>query len=434
MNSFDLFRMAFQNLWRRKLRTFLTILGVVIGTTSIVVMLSLGLGMKASNQQLIEQMGDVTAITVTPLGADANPFGRSSTNTRSSTKKGVLNKNAIESFKKLDGVIATTPVKNLQIGINYRRFQTSAEIIGIDPAVMETMGYKVVEGRTLKNGDKMVAVFGGQIKGMFYDPKSPSGKNVQTDPMKDSYTISFQDYENKNPKKYPIKVVGVMSEQNFTTAFNIVMPISEVEKLEKLKPKLLDARPGSDKKLPAGTYNTVMVKVGDVKKVEAVQTAIKEMGFGTYSLKEEAKSFEQATNVLQAILGGIGGISLLVAAIGITNTMIMSIYERTREIGVMKVIGAAISDIKKLFLVEAGLIGLSGGIAGSIFSLLISLVLNTLFANSSMSSEFASKISIVPIWLIMAALIFSSAIGLVSGYLPAQRAMKLSALEAIRTE
>ena len=152
------------------------------------------------------------------------------------------------------------------------------------------------------------------------------------------------------------------------------------------------------------------------------------------------ESTKKQTRIFQAIFGGIGAISFLVAAIGITNTMIMSIYERTKEIGVMKVIGASISDIEKLFLTEAGFIGFFGGLAGIIFSFILSILFNIIakgFLLGMIGSDDMSldaKISIIPFWLVVFALIFSTFIGVIAGYLPAKRAMKLSALDAIRSE
>ena len=139
------------------------------------------------------------------------------------------------------------------------------------------------------------------------------------------------------------------------------------------------------------------------------------------------------------VLGCLAAISLLVAAIGITNTMIMSIYERTREIGIMKVLGCFISNIRVVFLMEAGMIGLLGGAIGTVISYIISAVMNTLgsdtFANMfGIYTDGSSPISIIPIWLVLLALAFSTIIGLISGFYPANRAVKISALEAIKNE
>ncbi len=147
-------------------------------------------------------------------------------------------------------------------------------------------------------------------------------------------------------------------------------------------------------------------------------------------------SMQKTMATIQAVLGGIGAVSLLVAALGITNTMIMSIYERTKEIGVMKVIGAALSDIGKIFLFEAGIIGTIGGLFGIAISYLASFVLNKLAMQfGGMGPDaIGSKISIIPLWLAVSSIMFTTIVGLVSGFYPARRAMKLSPLEAIRME
>lgn len=145
--------------------------------------------------------------------------------------------------------------------------------------------------------------------------------------------------------------------------------------------------------------------------------------------------------MIQAVLGGIGAISLLVAALGITNTMIMSIYERTREIGVMKVLGCLLTDIRQLFLWEAGIIGFTGGITGLLLSIGASLLLNRFggslggfLGGGSGPDGQPLPISVIPLWLSCSSVGFATLVGLVSGFAPANRAMKLSALEAIRSE
>jgi ABC-type antimicrobial peptide transport system permease subunit len=213
------------------------------------------------------------------------------------------------------------------------------------------------------------------------------------------------------------------------------MPIKEVQKLIKEKEKAENAKPQPGRQNES-QYQQINVKVNDMKNVQVVQDAIKAMGHEAYSLNDQLESMKKTAGIIQAVLGGIGAISLLVAAIGITNTMVMSIYERTKEIGVMKVIGASLKDIKRLFLFESALIGLLGGLLGVAFSYLLSFLVNKFggaFGNF-FGTGVDSKISIIPIWLVFAAMAFSTLIGVISGYYPARRAMNLSALEAIRTE
>lgn len=154
---------------------------------------------------------------------------------------------------------------------------------------------------------------------------------------------------------------------------------------------------------------------------------------------EYIQATKRMTKMVQALLGGIGSISLFIAAIGIANTMVMSIYERTKEIGIMKVIGAKVSDIKNIFLLEATLIGVMGGFVGVLFSYLISFSLNKV-VNVIIGSTIeelgvsAQKISSIPLWLVIGALTFSALIGLLAGYLPARRVLKIEPLKAIKSE
>ena len=139
--------------------------------------------------------------------------------------------------------------------------------------------------------------------------------------------------------------------------------------------------------------------------------------------------------MFQLALGGIGAITLLVAAIGIINTMVMSIYERTKEIAIMKVIGATFTDIRLLFLAEAGMIGFFGGVLGLGFSYTLSFIINQLsgdYMGNYMGTGEALHISLIPWWLALFAIAFSIMIGLLAGVYPANRAVKLSPIEAMR--
>ena len=180
-------------------------------------------------------------------------------------------------------------------------------------------------------------------------------------------------------------------------------------------------------------YNTIIVYVDNMDNVTAVQDIIKDMGYNTYSQAEWIESDMQILNIVQLVLGGIGAVALFVAAIGITNTMSMSIYERTKEIGIMKVIGCKISDIQFMFLAEAGFIGFIGGIIGVSISAVLSVVINWLIRTyaTEMGMQY---ISVIPPWLILVSIIFAVLIGMIAGFFPSLRAMKLSPLSAIRNE
>lgn len=443
MSNLDLVRMGVKNLWRRKLRTFLTVLGVIIGTSSIVVMLSLGFGLSQAFEDQISQWGSLTTINVYKKWQDP-----------SMPKNKIVNLDdaAVTAFKTLPNVEAVSPTLETYGVIKTGKYMTDVPIKGIVPDAMEAFGFEAAEGRLLNDNDELTIVFGGGMARNFYDPKSRIWREPKIDLMKDRFVLTLdqdmgfyrggrtymsQDEGGKKPnyKEYKIKVAGVLTEDNWETNYGVYMPLHEVQKLIKEKEKAENQKPQPGRQKETG-YQRVNVKVNDMKNVQAVQNSIKEMGYEAYSLNDQLETMKKTAGIIQMVLGGIGAISLLVAAIGITNTMVMSIYERTKEIGVMKVIGASLKDIKRLFLFESALIGVLGGAFGVGLSYILSFFVNKF--SSSFGNFFGtggeSKISIIPIWLIFAAMIFSALIGIISGYYPARRAMNLSALEAIRTE
>ena len=157
---------------------------------------------------------------------------------------------------------------------------------------------------------------------------------------------------------------------------------------------------------------------------------INAMGYQASSNAEWVQSMQKQYSYIQLVLGGIGAVSLLVAAIGITNTMMMSIYERTKEIGIMKVLGCDLRNIQLMFLMEAGYIGLIGGVVGLAFSGGISVIINRVVA--SMGNDMT--LSYIPPWLAGLALVFAVLVGMAAGFFPSLRAMRLSPLAAIRNE
>lgn len=467
MNKMDLIQMGLRNLWRRKTRTILTIIGVVIGTAAIVIMMSLGYGMNYSFQEQVAQMGSVSMIDVQQnYGGVMIDYatGQQTTNT---APAGTLDDAVIAEFKKIEGVQAATPFLDSYVRIVSGRYVMDTQLRGIDPEFMTAQGLKLQAGRLLQAGDEADVVFGAMTIQNFYNPKASNQQqmmmmmpqqgttvDLKVDVLQDRLTFTYdttygnrktpgevQTTGTKKPKLYKIKGVGILQQGQMDSDYMIYMDLDQLKAFIQDNGKYMKTSDPNYKQTLAQQlkYQSAKVKVSDLKYITDVQNKIKEMGFQTYSLNDVLESMKKTSGTLQMILGGIGAVSLLVAALGITNTMIMSIYERTREIGIMKVIGASIKDIKKLFLFESGMIGFLGGLLGMGISGLLSLILNSISNNAQFLMNMGiggggSKISVIPLWLVFAVMGLSTVVGLLAGYYPACRAMKLSALEAIRNE
>ena len=437
MNKKDIIDMALRNLWKRKLRTVLTVLGVIIGTASIVVMISIGIGMNKGFAKQLESWGNLQVINVYPSGG--MEYNADTGAVTQQKKTNTLDGKAVESFRQLENVEAVSPVIQTYMYLISGRYVADANIIGIEPGAMTALGYRVEDGRALTAEDSKAIVVGGAVQ--FYNPKLSwemrySTEAPQVDVLNDPISITYDwNYGTRNADKTvkPLKVdaVGTMSADG-NDGYSVIMPIKEVEKLQKEYNTWVAKQSGggsSSSQNKSKEYEQVMVKVDTMDNVQGVQQQIKDMGFRASSLTDELESMKETTRMLRIVLGAIGAISMVVAAISITNTMVMAIYERTKEIGIMKVIGASLQDIKALFLTEAAFIGFSGGIAGIVVSYVVSLLVN--FVAGRQGSTMQSSI---PIWLALGGVVFSTAVGILAGYLPAQRAMKLSASTAIKTE
>lgn len=253
-----------------------------------------------------------------------------------------------------------------------------------------------------------------------------AGDDTATQPVEDNSMLDFR-----------IKITGIMAgglDEYNTYSQSLLVNIDDLKSyLTKNfgKGKIPGQPKPNGKPLNEWVYTTFVVEVDQADNVEDVMQNIQDMGFSASSNKDLIDSAQKSLQIVELVLGGIGMVAFLVAAIGIANTMMMSTYERTKEIGVMKVLGCDMRDIQKLFLAEAGFIGLIGGLVGLLMTFGISLVLNHFTANMD---GINGNISVIPWWLALAAVVFSTLMGMIAGYFPARRAMKLSPLAAIHTE
>ena len=436
MSNRDILELCWGNLLRRKTRTILSVVGVVVGVFAIVVMVSIGFGLSESFSRQMESWGNLHTIQV-------NNWGGTQTINGQQVK---LDDKTIKKLGELDGVTAATPMYSEYLTIAAGHYVTQTSVVGVDAEAFEKFGYDLGEGRYLSSGDKNGLLFGKNVTYWFFDPRQQEGRSwssneAAVDVMAEKLVITGDyNYGTRNEgtgdvnfEKFEAQAVGVLSSENDESSYNVYMNIDDLKKIVESNQRAQGQQPPTDM-----SYNQAMLYVEDTNKISDICTYIKDnYGFGTYSLTDMVKEMQQTMGIIQAVLGGIGAISLVVAAIGIANTMIMSVYERTREIGVMKVIGASLPDIRKMFLIEAGLIGFIGGAVGLVLSFAASFVMNKLLVSvmaSFVGMGEGAVVSIIPWWVAVGALVFAFMIGVISGYLPAQRAMNLSVLEGLKNE
>ena len=436
MNKLDIIEMGACNLWRRKTRTLLTVLGVIIGTVAIVIMISLSIGIDDSMKKQLQTMGNFKNIQVSA------GYG----------SKITLNDELYEKLTKIDGIEMATPVLSKYVTFSSGRYQTSAQLEGIKPEALPLLGIKLSKGEFFKEGDELKIIFGGAVINGFVKPSSGGSsseeysmsdgffvqneeKNTPKEPnvnvMEDSIKLTFDNdqSEENQTKIYRPDVLGIIDSKQYNEySYKVLVPLDTMKKL------IAENQTNRRKEV---TYQSVILRVKNIGDSDNVIKQVKKLGLQAESSSQYLKEIKKQTNLISLILGGIGAVSMLVAALGITNTMVMSIYERTKEIGIMKVLGAALGDIGTLFIVESSLIGLCGGIVGIGFSYGASAILNRFSGIGLLGGGEAvagAKLSIIPIWLVLLALVFTAGVGLLSGLYPAKRAMKLSALEAMNND
>lgn len=472
MRFFDIIRFAVRNFFRRKARSLLTILGVVIGTMSVVIMLSISEALDVGTVKQIEQWGSLTEISVySSYGDDFAPK---------------LTDDLVARINSLENVVAVMPIRSTFIRLTKGRLETWAQLISVDATALPHFGQELELGRFMEQDGSYEVVMGYELPFNFSNPgRWEYNPPYDYDWESQSYTVNplpFDPIDASNirllpnvytepgeprPKQFRIQTVGVLRWQMNNWQFNgsIIMDSAAFDKLEKELNKATGGNGGGggggiismsyasssprasisvggmssrSRDQEQDKYENLTVKINDMNNVMDVQKELQDWGLQAWSNMDSLERIKEQFAFIQMILGGIGLVAFLVAALGIANTMIMSTYERTREIGVMKVMGCKLGNILSMFLCESAIIGLFGGALGVALSLAASYVLNnfvdaSLFGFSSFGGT-QYDLSIIPVWLIGAGLVFSTAVGVVSGLYPSIRAMRLSALEAIKNE
>ncbi|MCL2397878.1 MAG: ABC transporter permease [Defluviitaleaceae bacterium] len=447
----DVFFMALRSMLKRKMRTLLTVMGVVIGSAAITIMISLGVAVNMAFDQQIEELG-ARALRVEIWNNTWN-LGPHDL---------VIDEDMVRRIQSIDGVRVATPMVNSWLNFVSGRYVAQLDVVGILPEAMEALGLNVAEGRPLDDDEGLQIVFGAHARRSFRDPRNMNmhfwewqemGIEADVD-LIDVYIRASFDHmfgmpdqghgQNQNaPRPYLIQGVGIIQEVewDWDTTNRHYMPLQQVLDIESDRDRHFAGMGGgfgrNSQSVDEVGFSSVVVIAENANVVSYVAETIRDMGIENvwYSM-DWIEQQRQSGQALQNLLAAVGAVSLFIAAIGIMNTMIMAIYERTKEIGVMKVIGATVKDVRRLFLLEAAMIGALGGAVGLGLSALISYLLNNaelpFFDNIVWGGT--AYVSVIPMWLYGLAFGFSCVIGLLSGSWPARRATKISALAAIRTE
>ncbi len=442
MKISDLIKMGLRNLFRRKARTALTIIGMIIGTISIVVMFSIGIGINNVFTEAVMQNGGLSLINVyQSYNYDDSTGGVS--------KSAELNDELVEKIKQIENVKYVSPQFGIYIHLVSGKYEGGTYVNVIDYASASDFGYPLLsDGTMLTKENKSKIILCRNDLNNFWNTSGRSNQPKVIDLDKDKVIGEFWEYQLPEGKKnfnFKINDSVLFFEEGDDSQYSwqSYMDIDYFKELYKKYANILkvEDRKKALKKLE--TYDQLIVNVEDIRQVSDVVEQITAMGVTAYSAMTELDPMIETANMLKLVFGAIGAVAMIVSAINIANTMVMSIYERTKEIGVMKVLGCLIKDIKKLFLFEAGLIGLIGGVIGIGLSYIASWAVNK-YGGPLLSSiipgngwyvdSTGAQFSQIPIWLPFVAALFSILIGVLAGYIPARRATKISAIEAMKTE
>jgi putative ABC transport system permease protein len=395
-----------KNITKRRLRSWLTMIGIFIGIAAVVSLISLGQGLQKAIQDQFQSLG-ADKLIVQAKGGGFGSIG---------TTPSKLTKQDVEKIKRTNGVETAVGVNFNAALIEFDNEQVVYLVFGMpaeqkDQRVVEQLNaYKVIEGRDLQKSDT-----GKVVAGYRYAHNDVFRRNLR---LGDKLTVNGKEFE----------IIGFMdkigSEQDDSVLY---ITQNDFESL---------FQPGDTHDyiyVQAGTGINPADLIAPVEKSLRKSRGVKEgqEDFEVQTFQDLLNSYLTIFNIVQAVIIGIAGISLLVGAIGIMNTMYTAVLERTKEIGVMKAIGAKNSDILLIFLIESGFLGLAGGIIGILIGMGISKsveILGTQMLGTTLLYAY------FPAWLILGALAFSIIVGTLSGLLPAKQAASLQPVDALRYE
>ncbi|HXW55607.1 MAG TPA: ABC transporter permease [Candidatus Cybelea sp.] len=450
----DLTELAARNLREALLRNSLTTIGIAVGVASLVSLCSLGVGLQQFADKRLASSGLFNAVFVAPRMNGR--FGRDERQAPGSgDRQRALDETARSEILKLPHVVEAYPEIRFTTEILYAGNPYMSMVAGIPESDRTDGAFDGMQGAFFSDPRANEAILQIEFaKQLAAQPQSLIGKNINLRYAEREVLIDGSPNPTRSAKSDPnsglspgfsviprqtqLRVVGIV-ETEPAVGFGgigrgrVLIPEALAEKLSAAQSNDLREilRGGSTSR----TFPSLTVLVKTASDVAEAENAIKNMGFSTFSLLDATKNIRLAFTVFDLFLLIFGSLALVVASLGIINTLVMAILERRREIGVLKALGASDRDVRKLFFAEAGAMGCVGGIIGVVLGWLIGQALtfgtNVYLHRQDLPSI---QISAVPWWMITMAILFSIVVSLAAGLYPATRAARLNPVEALRYE
>ncbi|HXE34656.1 MAG TPA: FtsX-like permease family protein [Verrucomicrobiae bacterium] len=453
MKAGDLGELALRNLREAVLRNSLTTLGVAVGVASLVAMLSLGVGLQELATKRLSNSGLFDTVVVMPR-RNMQPMRRPAANLVPSKPDRVLDDDARNELARLPNVLEVYPQIRFPTEVRYNGSPYSTIVAGVPDSSRGNGSFDGIQGSFFSgpNADEAIlqiefakdlseqtaSLIGKDLVVRYAErealpPESAAagakGSNA-ADPGAGGFSIV--------PREKKLHIVGIV-ETEPAAGFGgfgsgrLLIPLEVASALRAAQVNdLRDAVRATNGK---PVYASLTVRVKSPALVEGIETAVKNMGFGAFSLLDATRNLRLFFTIFDLLLAIFGSLALAVATLGIINTLVMAILERRREIGILKALGAADRDVKQLFFVEAGVMGLFGGALGVVFGWFIGRALtwgtNVYLHRQNLPS---AHVFSVPWWLVLGAIAFAVIVSLIAGLYPASRAAKLNPVEALRYE
>jgi putative ABC transport system permease protein len=447
MKPRDLSDLALRNLREAILRNSLTTLGIAVGIASLVAMLSLGVGLQQLANKRLSQSGLFDSVFVTPKTNLRGPgSGPPATRMPTSSARS-LDEDARAEIARLPNVVEVYPQVRFYSEVRYEGKPFATMVAGLPESSKASGAFDGMQGNFFSSPNADEAILQVEFaKELNPQPSSLIGKDLilryaerQSLPAQPGDPAENPGGFSVVPKEKHLSIIGVV-ETEPASGFGgfgsgrllIPLPVAETLRAAQVN-DLRDIVRGTTASKP--TFASLTVRAKSPNNVEALEVSIKNMGFGVFSLLDASKSLRIFFSVFDLLLGIFGSLALAVATLGIINTLVMAILERRREIGVLKALGASDRDIKQLFFVEAGVMGLLGGFLGLGLGWLIGRTLN--FATAVyLHRQNLPGVDIFSLswWLILFAIGFAVLVSLGAGLYPASRAARLDPVEALRYE